>query len=50
MQQLEEAFYKAKMNIVEKVKEAIVAYDMDHVTVLSTDWSKMVVSFFVFLF
>ena len=43
-QDLEEAFYKAKVNIVEKVKEEIAAYDMNHITVLNTDWSKVGVS------
>ena len=39
--ELDVAFYKAKRNIVEKVKDGISVYDLDYVTVLNTDWRKV---------
>ena len=40
MQELNDAFEKAKLNIVDEVK-GLMAYNMERVAVLNTDWSKI---------
>ena len=44
-QELQDAFEKAKEMIVESVKEGIKSFDVDRVTCLNTDWSKVGISF-----
>ena len=44
-QDLDDAFRKAKIKIVELVKEGVKSFEKNRVTVISTDWSKIGVSF-----
>ena len=45
--ELEEAFVKAKENIVKKAADGIKSFDTKRVTVLNTDWSELGISFAV---
>ena len=47
-EELEELFIKAKKEIVEAIKEGVEIFEPERTTVLSTDWSKQGIGYFLY--